>query len=77
VLAACGSLPVMTPDLTRRAASPVQLQGARGPLSAEQSKAVLDRLRSQGKDTDVLDRHLALEEAVAGSPLTVGNQVQP
>jgi cardiolipin synthase A/B len=74
-LAGCSSLPTIVPDLARRGGPPVQLEGARGPLSAAQSKAVLDRLKSTGKDTDIFERHLALEEAIAGSPLTTGNQV--
>jgi cardiolipin synthase len=53
----------------------VQVEGARGPLSAAQSKAILDGLRTRGQGTDIFDRHLALEEAIVGSPLTTGNQV--
>nr|WP_311732158.1 phospholipase D-like domain-containing protein [Variovorax paradoxus] len=52
----------------------MQLEGAVGPLSAAQSKAILDALSSRGQDTDSFDRHLALEVAIVGSPLTVGNE---
>jgi cardiolipin synthase len=74
-LAACSSLPTVVPDLAQRDGPPVQLEGAVGPLSAAQSKAILDALSSRGQDTDIFDRHLALEEAIVGSPLTVGNEV--
>jgi len=74
-VAGCSSLPTIVPDLARPSGPPVQLEGARGPLSREQSKAILDRLASSGKDTDIFDRHLAVEEAIVGSPLTTGNQV--
>ncbi|KNZ31469.1 MAG: cardiolipin synthase [Methylibium sp. NZG] len=78
LLAGCSSLPTINPDMARRTA-PVQLEGARGPLTAAQSKAVLERLKSAakdaGKETSLLERHLALEEAIAGSPLTTGNHV--
>ena len=74
-LAGCGSLPTIVPDLTRRSGPAVQLEGARGPLSAAQSKVILDGLRSRGQGTDIFERHLALEEAIVGSPLTTGNQV--
>ncbi|OYY95786.1 MAG: cardiolipin synthase B [Hydrogenophilales bacterium 28-61-23] len=74
-LAACSSLPKIMPDLARRPGPPVQLEGARGPLSAAQSKAILGRLESRGQDTGIFERHLALEEAIVGSPLTTGNQV--
>ncbi len=73
-LGGCSSLPTIVPDLARRPGSAVQLQGARGPLTAAQSKAVLDRLRSRGTPTDIFERHLALEEEIVGSPLTTGNQ---
>ncbi|MES2958890.1 MAG: cardiolipin synthase [Pseudomonadota bacterium] len=75
-LAACGSLPTIVPDLARPTGKQVQMEGARGPLTAAQTKAVLERLKSGGKDSDVLDRHLALEEAIVGSPLTTGNEVR-
>lgn len=74
-LTCCASLPTLVPDLARRPGPPVQLEGARGPLSAAQSKAILDRLASRGQDTSIFDRHLALEEAIVGSPLTTGNRV--
>jgi cardiolipin synthase len=74
--AGCTSLPRLVPDLARDTRAPVQLEGARGPLSPAQSKEVLERLKASGKNTDIFDRHLALEEAVAGSPLTTGNEVR-
>jgi len=75
-LTACSSLPRIVPDLVRRPGPPVQLEGARGPLSAAQSKAILGRLESRSVETGIFDRHLALEEAIVGSPLTTGNAVQ-
>ncbi|MBE2262605.1 MAG: cardiolipin synthase [Burkholderiaceae bacterium] len=75
LLEGCSSLPTIVPDLARTRGAPVQLAGARGPLSAAQSKAVLDRLGSRTQETGIFDRHLAIEEAVAGSPLTAGNRV--
>lgn len=74
-LGACSGLPTIVPDLARPSGPPVQLEGARGPLSAAQSKAVLNRLASSGQETAIFERHLALEEAIVGSPLTTGNQV--
>jgi cardiolipin synthase len=71
----CASLPTVVPDLSHRARPPVPLVGAQGPLSAARSKAILDALRSQGEPTDIFSRHLALEQAIVGSPLTTGNQV--
>jgi cardiolipin synthase len=74
-ISGCDRLPTIVPDLTRRPARAVPLEGAYGPLSAAQSKAVLDRLRSGGEETSIFERHLAQEEAIVGSPLTAGNRV--
>jgi cardiolipin synthase len=74
-LAGCSSLPTLHPDLARGTAAPVQLEGARGPLSTAQSKAILERLSGGGQPTDIFERHLALEEAIVGSPLTTDNEV--
>ena len=74
-LVARNSLPNIVPDLARESGRPVQLEGLGGPLSAAQSKAILDGLASRGQATDIFDRHLAVEEAIVGSPLTTGNRV--
>ena len=75
LMAGCGSLPTIVPDLARRNGPPVQIEGARGPLSMAQSKAILDETASHSPNTDIFDRHLALEESIASSSLTTGNQV--
>ena len=76
LLAGCSSLPHIVPDMAR-AAPAVRARGrARAAVGGAQSKAVLDGLRARGgRSTDVLERHLALEEAIAGSPLLTGNKV--
>jgi cardiolipin synthase len=77
-LAACGTVPNVEPVMEQSAnadAKP-QLASARGPLSVEQSKAILDKLRAQAPDSDVLQRHLAIEEAIAESPLEIGNRTR-
>ena len=75
LLGACGSLPRIVPDMARSAPA-AHVEGARGPLSAARSKEILDGLRSGANQTDVLDRHLALEQAISDSPLLAGNKVQ-
>ena len=74
-LVGCSSLPTIVPDPVQGFSPPVRLEGARGPLSPAQSKAILERLSSSGQPTDIFDRHLALEEAIVGSPLTTENEV--
>jgi cardiolipin synthase A/B len=72
----CSGLPTLVPDLDLRAGPPVPLQGARGPLSAAQSEATLERVEGRGPDTGIFDQHLAREQAIVGSPLTTGNRVR-
>ena len=52
----------------------VRVQGANGPLSRERSQAILDKLRQRAPDSGIIDRHLAVEEAVAGTSLSAGNK---
>ncbi|MGQ7815220.1 cardiolipin synthase [Metapseudomonas furukawaii] len=75
LLLACTPLPRINPDLVHSPA-PVQLDGAHGPLSEARSRAILERLKAGGPETDFLDLHLAIEEALVGSPLTAGNRVE-
>jgi cardiolipin synthase len=50
--------------------------GPEGPLTARQAQRVLDRLREhQGTPSDILQRHLAFEQALTNVPLAVGNKV--
>ncbi len=71
VLGGCAALPTINPDMAW-SATPVRVEGGRGPLSAEQSKAVLEKLKSRPGGASIFDRHLALEEAIVGSPLVAG-----
>jgi len=82
LLVSCSALPVLPflslgqGDTAAKVSAPDPvLRGARGPLTTAQSKAVLDRLAATGQKTDIFERHLAIEEEVAGSPLTTGNHV--
>src|ERR1700736_455727 len=76
LLASCAHVPVFDETLAgTHSASEIEIMGARGPLSKKQSKAVLSRLAAQAPDAGALERHLAVEQAVAESPLFAGNQV--
>jgi cardiolipin synthase len=74
-LGACVSAPDSRAVTAGVRAEPIEVRGARGPLTPAQSKAVLDRLAAQAPDADALARHLALEQAVADNPLYAGNEV--
>lgn len=76
MLAACATPPdfdQVQAQAARTEAAP-RLAGARGPLTRSQSAAILDRLRRDNPRSDILQRHLAFEEAIATSPLTTGNK---
>jgi cardiolipin synthase len=72
--AGCSSLPKIVPDMERRA-TPVQVDGTQGPLSAARSRTIVDRLKAGGAETNIFDIHLAVQEEIVGSPLTAGNKV--
>ena len=75
-LAGCSSLPVITPDLSPVDPTAIQFQTASGRIvSPERSREIVARLASGGGDSDVMARHLALEQAVSETPLSLGNRV--
>jgi len=75
LLAGCSRLPRYVPDLMPRE-GPIQVAGTRGLLSDARSRVILDALERRGLATNIFERHLALEEAIAGYPLTTGNSVR-
>ena len=76
LLTSCGSIPTMVPDMAIQSSHPVQLEGAQGPLTAKQSKAILAKLKKNSEETNIFDKHLALETEIVGGPLVVGNKVE-
>jgi len=73
-LAGCAMPPIDRYVLDEARGTPVQMETARGKLSYQQSQAFLADLKKRSPETSIFDRHLALEESVAGSPLSVGNK---
>jgi len=76
-LVCCASLPDVK-EVGEKAGNRTtpEIVGPRGPLSPEESKAVLDKLRRQGKSTDILERHSLVMQSVSESPLVLGNKVK-
>jgi cardiolipin synthase len=74
-LAGCSSLPRVVPDMDTQSAQVIQIKGGRGILTPEQSKAVLDKFKDANQDNLILEKHLAVEQAITGSPLVAGNKV--
>ncbi len=75
LFAGCGAMPSMVPDMAMQPSHPVRIEGAHGPLTTQQSKVILARLKKDGAETNIFDRHLALETEIVGSPLVAGNKV--
>lgn len=75
LLAGCASVPDIAPPQVAGKAAP-QIQTRRGPLTPEQSKAILLRLGDGAGDDVLLQRHTAYEEAISESPLIAGNQTR-
>ncbi|CAG1011701.1 partial cardiolipin synthase A/B, partial [Burkholderiaceae bacterium] len=63
------------PDMAAPRSVRPQVENARGPLSAARSKAIIDELKRRSPETNILERHLAIEQAVVDSPLVAGNKV--
>ena len=73
-LAACAQLP--DTRLPREAGNaPVRIESARGALSTRRVAAVLAGLKGNAGELDILQQHVALEQAIVGSPLSAGNRV--
>jgi cardiolipin synthase len=73
--AGCATLPDVHPwSRASDAHKAPTLVGSRGQLTPERSARLLERLQAKGGGSDLFIRHLAVEEEVAGRPLTVGNQ---
>ncbi len=75
--AACATLPKVseTIDGVPTGRKPRQLVSAKGLLSPETSRAIMERLKRSVEPTDLLDRQVAVMESVSQSPLTKGNKV--
>jgi cardiolipin synthase A/B len=75
LMAGCAAaLPDASEEIARNKAVP-QLEDHNGPLSPQQSAAILKKIDRRAGDTGIVERHIAVEEAVVGTPLVVGNKV--
>jgi cardiolipin synthase len=72
-LAGCATVPDIAPPQVTGKAAP-RIESRRGPLTQEQSKAILQRLSP--RDAGLLERHTAYEEAISESPLIAGNHTR-
>ena len=73
--AGCAALPDADSIIERHTAQAARFENARGAISAQKSAAIIADLKSKSGDIDILDKQIALEQAIVGSPLIVGNKV--
>jgi cardiolipin synthase len=71
----CASMPDTQAILARHSAQQAQFETARGPVSRQKTEQILARLQGCCGEVDVLEKHIALEQAITDSPLVLGNQV--
>ncbi len=74
-ISGCAQVPTMPEPAATGSAAPIAVTGPRGPLSQRQTNALIKRLAAQAPDAGALERHLSVEQLVAGAPLSSGNQV--
>lgn len=76
ICAGCTSPPDASRQAEKPDAHPVEFEGARGPVSERKSAAIIEELKSKSGDIDILQKHLATEQAInADSPLVLGNKL--
>ena len=73
--AGCATLPDTDALIERHTVQAARFENARGPLSAKRSAAIVAALKRKSGDIDILDKQIALEQAIVGSPLILGNKV--
>lgn len=73
--AGCASLPDTDALIARHSAQEANFETARGPVSAKRNAAILTSLQRKSGDLDILDKQMALEQAISDSPLVLGNKV--
>lgn len=77
-LGGCAAVPTIPDPGTLQTSGeiqPIRVRSAHGPLSQREADRLLQRLEARAPDADAFDRHLAVEQALAGTPLYSGNKV--
>ena len=75
ILGGCAHIPSVPEPLATASGAEIQVRGGRGALSRRATATLLQRLSAEAPDAGALERHLAIEQTVAGSPLYTGNRV--
>ena len=73
--AACAALPDTDALIEKHTEQAARFENARGPLSAKKSAELIAELKRKSGDIDILDKQIALEQAIVGSPLILGTRL--
>jgi cardiolipin synthase A/B len=74
-VAGCATLPYTDALIARHTEQAARFENARGAVSARKSAAIVAQLKCKSGDIDIPDKQIALEQAIVGSPLILGNKV--
>jgi cardiolipin synthase len=74
----CATVPDVDPLIrdAKAADNKPRVVTAKGPLSVKQTQALFKRLGLTAENSDLLKRHLAVEQEIAESPLVAGNSTR-
>ena len=76
LITGCSSLPSVDTDaLISTQEKAIQISNGKGFISPARSAEIINALKASSGAKDILEKHLALEEAIVGHPLTTGNKV--
>ena len=75
IVTSCAALPDVDPLIAHHAGQQANFSTAYGPVSERVNAALLARLKDSAGELDILDKHMAVEEAISDSPLLLGNKV--
>ena len=75
-LTGCASLPDATQLITPTAQAKVEFETAKGPVSGKTSNAILQDIKSEAGNIDILQKHLKYEQSInPDNPLVLGNKL--
>jgi cardiolipin synthase len=74
--ASCASLPDAGQAAAERTPQKVSIEGARGALSPQRVSSILSALDRGRTGLDILESHVAAEQAIVGAALSAGNRVE-
>lgn len=69
-------IPIRVPGMSTRSRCTVQIHGKDGILRAKQLELIRTKLNNNGEETNIFNKHLAVESEIVDGPLVMGNKVK-